>query len=96
MLKYIVCVCSHMHKPAYLYVHHMHNTCSLGGQKRVSDFLELEIQLVVSHPIGTGNQTYDPLQEKHSLFNFHFMCMNTLWLSSDTPEEGIGSHYRWL
>jgi hypothetical protein len=22
--------------------------------------------------------------------------MSTLWLSSDTPEEGIRSHYRWL
>jgi hypothetical protein len=22
--------------------------------------------------------------------------MRTLWLSSDTPEEGIGPHYRWL
>jgi hypothetical protein len=27
----------------------------------------------------------------------YFMYMNsTLSLSSDTPEEGIGSHYRWL
>ena len=24
------------------------------------------------------------------------MYVSTLWLSSDTPEEGIGSHYRWL
>ena len=24
------------------------------------------------------------------------MYMSTLWLSSDTPEEGIRSHYRWL
>jgi hypothetical protein len=24
------------------------------------------------------------------------MYMNTLSLSSDTPEEGIRSHYRWL
>jgi hypothetical protein len=24
------------------------------------------------------------------------MYMSTLLLSSDTPEEGIGSHYRWL
>jgi hypothetical protein len=24
------------------------------------------------------------------------MYISTLWLSSDTPEEGIGSHYIWL
>ena len=24
------------------------------------------------------------------------MCVSTLLLSPDTPEEGIGSHYRWL
>jgi hypothetical protein len=26
----------------------------------------------------------------------YFIYMSTLSLSSDTPEEGIGSHYRWL
>lgn len=26
----------------------------------------------------------------------YFMYMSTLWLSSDTPEEGVRSHYRWL
>jgi hypothetical protein len=26
----------------------------------------------------------------------YFMYMSTLSLSSDTPEEGIRSHYRWL
>ena len=26
----------------------------------------------------------------------YFMYVSTLSLSSDTPEEGIGSHYRWL
>jgi hypothetical protein len=26
----------------------------------------------------------------------YFMNMGTLQLSSDTPEEGIRSHYRWL
>ena len=30
------------------------------------------------------------------LRNYLFMYMSTLWLSSDTPEEGIGSHYRRL
>jgi hypothetical protein len=30
------------------------------------------------------------------IYLFIFMCMNTQLLSSDTPEEDIGSHYRWL
>jgi hypothetical protein len=29
-------------------------------------------------------------------FIFYFMYMSTPLLSSDTPEEGIRSHYRWL
>jgi hypothetical protein len=34
----------------------------------------------------------------HILLRFiiYFMYMSTLSMSSDTPEEGIGSHYRWL
>lgn len=28
--------------------------------------------------------------------SIHFMYVNTLSLSSDTPEEGTVSHYRWL
>ena len=33
----------------------------------------------------------------HRLFlKFIFIYMSTLWLSSHTPEEGIGSHYRGL
>jgi hypothetical protein len=31
-----------------------------------------------------------------SFFFFFFYFMSTLSLSSDTPEKGIGSHYRWL
>ena len=27
---------------------------------------------------------------------FYLFYVSTLSLSSDTPEEGIGSHYRWL
>ena len=30
----------------------------------------------------------------YDLFNY-FMYVSTLFLSSDTPEEGIRSHYRW-
>jgi hypothetical protein len=26
----------------------------------------------------------------------YFTCLSTLLLSTDSPEEGIGSHYRWL
>jgi hypothetical protein len=26
----------------------------------------------------------------------YLMCVSTLLMFSDTPEEGIGSHYRWL
>jgi hypothetical protein len=26
----------------------------------------------------------------------YLMYLNTLSLSTNTPEEGIGSHYRWL
>jgi hypothetical protein len=33
---------------------------------------------------------------KKSCLFIYFMYMSTLQLSSDTPEEGIGSHYRWL
>jgi hypothetical protein len=32
---------------------------------------------------------------KKDLF-IHFISMSTLLLSSDTPEEGTVSHYRWL
>jgi hypothetical protein len=33
--------------------------------------------------------------KKKDLF-IHLMYVSTLSLSSDTPEKGIGSHYRWL
>jgi hypothetical protein len=29
-------------------------------------------------------------------FKIHLFILCTLQLSLDTPEEGIGSHYRWL
>lgn len=31
--------------------------CVCGGQAKVSDYLELELWMVVSHYVGTGNQT---------------------------------------
>lgn len=38
--------------PAFMYVYHV---CACQGQKRVPDPLELEVQLVVSCHVGTGN-----------------------------------------
>lgn len=36
--------------------------CSIyGGQKRVSNLLELELQVRESHFVGTGNRTQSPL-----------------------------------
>jgi hypothetical protein len=50
-------------------------------------------------PVGS----MDHLQDHHFLLLLllllrfiYFMYMSTLSLSSDTPEEGIRSHYRWL
>ena len=81
-----------------------------GLQKRIWDSLELEIQVVVSHqPWVLGTQvrfstnadrllTVKPcLQTIYFLFFiFIYVSILLLSLSSDTPEEGIKSHYRWL
>jgi hypothetical protein len=53
---------------------------------------------------GSGNcwlpWLYQPSLLKLCIFLrfifFNFMYISTLLLSSDTPEEDIGSHYRWL
>lgn len=34
------------------------------GQKRVSDLLELELQMAVNHCVGSENQTLSPLEKK--------------------------------
>lgn len=38
-----------------MYVHHV-CACTCGDQEGASDPLELELVLVLSHPVGTGNQ----------------------------------------
>lgn len=38
-----------------------------GGQKRKSDLLELESQMTVSFPVGTGKGIWGPAEEKHVL-----------------------------
>ena len=37
-----------------------------------------------------------PRNREWLLHTLMLPCLSTLSLSSDTPEEGIGSHYRWL
>ena len=32
----------------------------------------------------------------HTLIYLFILYMSTWWLSSDTPEKGVASHYRWL
>ena len=49
-----------------------------------------------------GNTLQAPKQEAtrpwlfKKIYFIHFMYVSTLWLLSDTPEEGIRSCYRWL
>jgi len=47
-----------------------------------------------------GMEVSDPLELVFLVWFFlrfiYLLYLNTLSLSSDTPEEGIGSHYRWL
>jgi hypothetical protein len=48
---YFMCMRDHLHVCMYV-------TCmpgALGAQKRASDLLELELQMVVSHLVGAGN-----------------------------------------
>ena len=41
------------------------DVCSaLGGQKRLSDLLELELKMAISHLVGTGTQTQALLEEQ--------------------------------
>ena len=47
----VLFLCSWLFFSACIYVYHMH----AGGQKRVSDLLELELKVVVSHHVGAQN-----------------------------------------
>jgi hypothetical protein len=40
---------------AYIYVHHVHMPGACGGQKRMLDPLDLELQMVDGCDVGTGN-----------------------------------------
>jgi len=46
-------------------------------------------------PLTLWGKTETKLKKKNFAYLF-LSCTCTLWLSSDTPEEGIGSHYRWV
>lgn len=43
-----------------VYNMHMIYTLEISDQKRVLDTLELELRLVVSHRVGSGNETWVP------------------------------------
>jgi hypothetical protein len=45
-----------------------------GSQKEVSNPLELELQIIVSHYVVTGNQVYGRLQEQYMFF-----CPSLTW-----------------
>jgi hypothetical protein len=50
-------------------------------------------------PVLLDSSYFVKLSFEFSFFKdlfIYFMYISTLQLSSDTPEEGIGSHYRWL
>ena len=51
----------------YICAQHVYNAHRY--QKRVSDPLELELQLVVSHYVGAGKSNHGPLQEQSVLLN---------------------------
>lgn len=48
--------------PVYMSVYHMHAMHGIcRNQKPVLEILGAELQMLVSHPVGTGNQTQVPL-----------------------------------
>lgn len=60
---YIVCVC--MHVGCVLLCTCLSHVChTQGGQKRASDFLELELQMDAHHLAGVGNLTWLPPEEQ--------------------------------
>jgi hypothetical protein len=78
------------------------------GQKRAWDHLEQELQMAVSwcweqnlgplekQPLlSTAEPSRQPLYLFfYFIYSFFLMFVSTLSLSSDTPEEGVRSHYR--
>jgi hypothetical protein len=53
----------------------------------------LEIQ---AHNCEVQTNGRDPLDFLFKVYFIYLIYVSTLSLSSDTPEEGAGSHYRWL
>lgn len=47
----------HVHEPEWVYVYHVHARAHT-GQSSMSDPLELEFQMAVSHHVGARNQTW--------------------------------------
>ena len=41
--------------PTCMYVYHVCTWYPQEGQKRISNTLELELWIIVSHPVGAGN-----------------------------------------
>lgn len=41
--------------------------CGCRGSKKVLGLMELELQEIMSHFVGTGEQNLDPLQEKQAV-----------------------------
>jgi hypothetical protein len=52
-----VCIC--------MYVHHV---CACGGQKGISDPLELELQTTVSHHVGARNKLKSSARATNALY----------------------------
>jgi hypothetical protein len=65
----------------------------------VCEYTEV-VQMVVSLHVVVGNwifRTSAPSCQPRSLWSKDLLfCVSTLQLSSDSPEGGIRSHYRWL
>lgn len=53
--EYLVYV--YVDESGYVYTYHMLSE-NHGGQKRVLDFLELELQMILSNHVDTGNKTW--------------------------------------
>jgi hypothetical protein len=71
----------------------------LGGRGRQISEFEASLVYRVSSRIARaaqGNPVLEKRKRKKKDLFIYFMYVGTLSLFSDTPEEGIRSHYRWL
>ena len=78
------------------YMFHALHVCSVQGDQK-SALGPLDLKMAVSCQVGRENWT-QVLCNSHkcSLRFIYLFYTSALSLSSDTPEEGIGSQYRWL